>query len=156
MKTKSILISVFIPFKLSKNGLELWMQTRREDGPLDGFLEFPGGKIEAGETSKEAAIREFCEEVELGRQSISLERVSAFKNYSYAYPDRSVILFTFIGQMANESLGREGWHKIDFEKPLENIKDTILEANYELINDLSDYFHGLMEDGSWSELWAPL
>ena len=40
---KSILISLLVPFRLSKNGLELWMQTRQEDGLLNGLLEFPGG-----------------------------------------------------------------------------------------------------------------
>jgi len=132
------------------------MQTRREDGPLDGFLEFPGGKIEEGETPKEAALREFHEEVATLGNALRLDRVSAFKNYSYDYPDRSVVLFTFIGQMAEGTLEQSGWHKIDFEKPLEGIEEKILEANHDLIKDLSLYFHGLVEDESWSELWAPL
>ncbi len=155
-KKKSILISVFIPFRLTKNGLELWMQTRHEDGPLDGFLEFPGGKIEKGESLKNAAIREFCEEVEFKEDLLHLDRVVAFKNYSYDYPDRSVVLFTFIGQMPEKALSEDGWYKIDFSKPLDGIKDKILEANHELIKDLSHYFHGLVEDESWSDLWPPL
>jgi len=155
-KMKSTLISLFIPFKLSKNTLELWMQTRHEEGLLNGFLEFPGGKIEAGESPKEAALREFIEEVPTGREALRVERVSAFKNYSFDYLDRSVILFTFIGQMSAGDLEQEGWYKIDFERPLENIEDKIPQGNHELIIDLSSYFHGLVEDGSWSELWAPL
>ncbi len=157
---KSILISVFIPFRLTKNGLELWMQTRHEDGPLDGYLEFPGGKVEKGESLKDAAIREFYEEVSLAKEALrdssTVERVRPFKNYTYEYPDRSVVLFTFIGHMPEKALREEGWHRIDFLNPLEGIEDRILAANHELIKDLSHYFHGLVEDQSWSELWPPL
>ena len=132
------------------------MQTRHEEGLLNGFLEFPGGKIEAEESPKEAAIREFHEEVLAGKEALRIDRVSAFKNYSYDYPDRSVLLFSHIGQMAQGTLAPKGWYKIDFERPLEQIKDKVPQANHELIIDLSRYFHGLMEDGSWSELWTPL
>ena len=151
---KSMLISVFIPFRLTKNALELWMQTRREDGPLDGFLEFPGGKIEPRESFKEAAIREFIEETSVSQ--VNAQRVVPFKNYSYEYPDRSVTLFTFIGQMKDEELEVGGWQKIDFTNPLAGIEDKVLSANHTVINDISRYFQEIMEDESWRELWPPL
>jgi len=151
---KSMLIAVLIPFKLSENGLELWMQTRKEEGPLNGFLEFPGGKVEGGESFKDASIREFKEEVTADENCLS--QVLPFKNYSYTYPDRTVTLFTFLGQVNSDELSKEGWHKINFNDPLLGLKDKILSANIELIEDLSRYFQEILEDGSWSELWPPL
>ncbi len=130
------------------------MQTRHEDGPLDGLLEFPGGKVEAGESFKEAAIREFIEETGVALKDKT--KVVAFKNYSYEYPDRSVTLFTFIGQMKGEELSSEGWRVINFSDPLKGIEEKILSANHTVIRDLSGYFQEIVEDESWSELWPPL
>ena len=151
---KSMLISVFVPFRLSKNGLELWMQVRHEAGALNGFLEFPGGKIEAGESMKAAAIREFKEETNV--LGVNAERVRAFKNYSHEYSDRKVTLFTFVASIDSDELEHSGWHRINKEEPLAGIEDKILSANKEMISDLSRYFYEILEDQSWSELWPPL
>jgi len=151
---KSMLISVFIPFRLSKNGLELWMQVRHEAGALNGFLEFPGGKIGPTESMKAAAIRELIEETDV--LSVNSERVRAFKNYSHEYSDRKVSLFTFVGQIDYEELKGSGWHTINKENPLAGIEDKVLSANKEIISDLSRYFYEILEDKSWSELWPPL
>jgi mutator protein MutT len=45
----------------------LWLVDRRADRgrPLAGLWEFPGGKIRAGETAEDAAVRECAEETSL-------------------------------------------------------------------------------------------
>ena len=45
----------------------LWLVDRRADrgGPFAGLWEFPGGKIQAGETPEAAALRECAEETSL-------------------------------------------------------------------------------------------
>ncbi len=45
---------------------ELFISRRRDDALLGGYWEFPGGKIEPGETAEQAVAREFREEVGLG------------------------------------------------------------------------------------------
>lgn len=40
----------------------IFIQKRQNTGVWAGFWEFPGGRIEAGETSEEAGVREFAEE----------------------------------------------------------------------------------------------
>jgi mutator protein MutT len=45
---------------------EVFISRRRNDALLGGYWEFPGGKIEPGETARGAVEREFEEEVGLG------------------------------------------------------------------------------------------
>ena len=64
---------------------------RRSGGHLDGFWEFPGGKVEADESLNEALIREIKEELNL---SIIVNRhlISSL----YNYPHISVQLEAFL------------------------------------------------------------
>jgi len=57
----------------------------------DYTYEFPGGKIETGESKEEALIREIHEEL-----NISLDNYVFFDQVSYTYPDFSVTLYFFL------------------------------------------------------------
>ncbi|MCW6660983.1 (deoxy)nucleoside triphosphate pyrophosphohydrolase [Aerococcaceae bacterium NML201209] len=57
---------------------------------LSGFWEFPGGKIEAGETPEVALIREIEEEL-----SLQIEVQDFVNEASYDYPFGKVILKTY-------------------------------------------------------------
>ena len=57
------LISILMPIVKERDSITFFVQKRVEDGPLNGLWEFPGGKIEAGESAIDSAIREFQEEV---------------------------------------------------------------------------------------------
>ena len=61
---KKIFVSIVIFTKdFNNQDFKIWTQVRLEAGPLYEKLEFPGGKIELGETPKKAAIRKVEEEV---------------------------------------------------------------------------------------------
>ena len=80
-------VSLLVPFRIRDGIVQVFMHVRNEDGPLNGLLEFPGGKVEAHESAEDAAIREFSEEVEVISGSCT-----QFKFYKYDYSDRCVCL----------------------------------------------------------------
>ncbi|MFT8352702.1 8-oxo-dGTP diphosphatase MutT [Clostridium saccharoperbutylacetonicum] len=55
--------------------------TRRSYGEFENMWEFPGGKMEAGETREEALIREIKEELEL---SININEYLTTIDYDYS------------------------------------------------------------------------
>jgi 8-oxo-dGTP diphosphatase len=78
---------------------------RRPEGVhLGGLWEFPGGKLEAGESPPEAAAREL--EEELGLEALEL---APFHRQSHRYPERRVELHFFLVRgFRGEPRGREG------------------------------------------------
>ncbi|MGR9099277.1 MAG: Nudix family hydrolase [Gammaproteobacteria bacterium] len=79
---------VHVAVGLIKNQAGEILITRRADGAHQGGLwEFPGGKVEAGETVGQALARELEEElnIRIGRQGPAI-------TVRYRYPDKSVLL----------------------------------------------------------------
>ena len=69
-----------------------WLVSRRaDDVHLGGLWEFPGGKVEAGESVEAAAIREALEEV-----GVVLKTIRRLEPIDHQYPDRSVRLHPVI------------------------------------------------------------
>lgn len=65
--------------------------TQRGYGEFKGFWEFPGGKMEAGETPKEALIREIKEEL-----NIDILVGDLIDTVEYDYPNFHLIMKCFI------------------------------------------------------------
>lgn len=67
-------------------------------------LEFPGGKIEAGESSEQALVRELQEEV-----GITVRASRLFDKLEYQFPDRHITLwFWLVESWDGEPWGKEG------------------------------------------------
>ena len=83
-----------------------FLVARRLEGThVAGFWEFPGGKVQAGETHEEALMREI--EEELGVEITGLRR-SFFTTHSY--PERTVELHFYRGHLSGPptaALGQE-------------------------------------------------
>ena len=79
---------------------EMVMVIRYKNGNQKGFLDIPGGKIEDGETSEEAAVREFREET-----GITISDIKSVGRLVVEYPDR---VFDFELFVANSYQGEAG------------------------------------------------
>jgi mutator protein MutT len=75
---------------LERNGCVLICQ-RRHDQPHPGKWEFPGGKVEQGESPEDALVRELREE--LGIESAEPVEIS---RYEFTYPGKTPILLVFL------------------------------------------------------------
>jgi mutator protein MutT len=125
------------------------MQERKEKGPLDGLLEFPGGKLEVDETPKECALREFEEE-----SKVKLLQTEQFKMVTHHYEDRSVCLFVHFsnGQGINPKNGE--WFDFNFDTKSLDYKDKLPEVNFEIIDDLLGYIKKHYDAGFLENIWA--
>ena len=69
-----------------------------------GLWEFPGGKVDPGETSREALDREMREEL-----GIQVQSATVLLEISHEYEDKNVILDIFlVDRWQGEACGREG------------------------------------------------
>lgn len=68
---------------------DILIARRPDDKHQGGLWEFPGGKVEAGETTAAALVRELDEEVAL---PVSTDHMSPLMEIPFHYPDKSVLL----------------------------------------------------------------
>ena len=138
MTTKFVPVSiVLIVTSISKNGFSLWMQKREEKGDLNNLWEFPGGKIEPNETPKDAACREFREEV-----GIDCPKIEEFKVVSHSYNDRKVLLNIFYARSRVEELPiskRQKTFFVNFQKEAQLLEGKMLAANHNIVESFSNY-----------------
>ncbi len=83
----------------------VWTRLRRETGHLDGFWEFPGGKLEAGESPLEALLREVGEETGL---TLDPQVPRLLLSVPYTYPERQVHIHFFLCPLQDSHPAGEG------------------------------------------------
>ena len=89
VETPSHLKTVNVAAAIIKRDGKIFV-TQRGGEPFKGLWEFPGGKIEKGETPKEALVREITEELEL---SVKVEDLAQVVEYDY--PDFHLTMYCF-------------------------------------------------------------
>ena len=113
---------------------ELFICQRRPDQPMGLKWEFPGGKIEPGETSEQALFRELQEE--LGIDAAIGERITTIR-HTYRNGGAIEIEFFLVRSYGQELVNRI-FHQMLWS-PLSKLPDyDFLAADLTLIRDLAD------------------
>lgn len=81
------------------NNQQVLAMQRSEAMSLSGYWEFPGGKIEPGESDKEALKREIKEEL-----NINIEVIEYINEYSYEYDFGVVSLKVYTARIISGSI----------------------------------------------------
>ena len=130
---KRIHIVAAVIFNQDKS--QIFITKRPDDKHKGGLWEFPGGKIEAGESIQQAIIRELDEEI-----GIRVTEQVLFEHLEYDYPDKSLKFdFILVLDFVGDPYGREGqqgqWVTI---KQLSNY--DFPEANVPILNRVIQEF----------------
>ncbi|MDR3725254.1 MAG: (deoxy)nucleoside triphosphate pyrophosphohydrolase [Terracidiphilus sp.] len=123
----------FVAAGLIVRGGEVLIGQRRPDQPMALLWEFPGGKIEAGETAEEALARELCEE--LGIQATVGHPVTRIRhNYRHggAVDLQFFAVHEFQGEISNNIYQQVRWVRLEDLPSYE-----FLAADRNLIKDLA-------------------
>lgn len=100
-----------------------------------GKWEFPGGKIEVGETPEQAVNRELREELGLEPCERCLQ---PFSFTSYAYPDFHLFMPLYLCRQWDGFASPNDGQGIKWLFPSEIVKLDLVEADVELAKELSD------------------
>ena len=83
---------------------DIFITQRAADGHMAGKSEFPGGKIETGETPEQALVRELQEEV-----GITATRYELFQTLEHTFDDRHIAFWFFmVEDWEGTPWGKEG------------------------------------------------
>ena len=106
---------------------------RLSDKPLEGYWEFPGGKLEASESPEDALKRELAEELGIGvRQAVF------WKSLDHEYEERGFgvrIYFFHVTEFAGEPCGAEG-QNLRWVEPQEAFALGFLPADAVVLEEL--------------------
>ncbi len=94
---------------------QLLIAQRAEAGAHPLEWEFPGGKLEPGETEEQALVRELEEEL-----GIAAEVGAELTRYEYAYPGKAPILLVFfhVERYQSEARNKFGFASLKWESPV--------------------------------------
>jgi len=82
----------------------VYLAKRLSEAHQGGLWEFPGGKVERGESAKQALKRELYEELD-----IEISSSQPFISIPFDYPDKSILLDVFtVNQYEGTPFGKEG------------------------------------------------
>lgn len=131
MSRPTVLVSAAVLIDHARNIL---LTQRPEGRPYAGLWEFPGGKVETGESPEEALVRELREELGI---TVKIEDLIAFRFVSHAYEDFHLVMVVFtVRSWEGEITPMEGQNS-KWVKPQELLKVPTLPADHSLFELLS-------------------
>jgi 8-oxo-dGTP diphosphatase len=149
---KNLIVSIAVFLKdIGPDSFKLWTQVRLEEGPLFGMLEFPGGKIEVGETPEEACRREVHEEV--GVLLPADEKLVLFKYQDYSVDTKNICLFVFLSKFTDFEATEGDWHVISYAEKSDYLQGKIPPINHVIIDELAVYIKNQFDAGLTDLLW---
>jgi 8-oxo-dGTP diphosphatase len=149
---KNLIASIAIFIKdIEAESFKIWTQVRLEEGPLYGKLEFPGGKIEVGETPEAACRREVHEEV--GILLPPSEKLVLFKYHDYSVENKNICLFVFISKFDQFPPEKGDWHSITYDGKSTFLEGKIPPINHVIIDELAVYIKNQFDAGLTKFLW---
>jgi|SRR6056297_66716 len=153
--------AVLLPLVKLEGELHLIYEVRAEEmGTQPGEISFPGGRIEANETVREAALRETEEELGIERSNIEL-----FGQLDYLIPVFNIALYPFLANINIPSLDvleiNEAEVKEVFSVPLnfflQNEPEThIINCRYEINDNFPYHLIRNGEDYDWRDGQYPV
>lgn len=152
MAKKNLIVSIVLFLKeINAEGFKVWVQVRLEEGPLYGLLEFPGGKIEDGETPEVAGRREVLEEVGIVIPTDS--PVVLFKYQDYSTDLKNICLFCFISNFDQLPHEKGQWLSITYLQKSAPLQGKIPPINHVILDDLAVYLQTQYNSGMIGPLW---
>ena len=104
--------------------------------PHSGFWEFPGGKLEEGETPQEALIRELDEELNV-KSTIK----DFFNETIYKHTTGTFKLLTYFTEIDDSTMEMRVHDQLEWVTLKEAYKFKMFESNISIINELCKYFN---------------
>ena len=123
------------------DGPRLLMTQRPPGGALGLQWEFPGGKLEPGETPEQAIVREVREEL-----AVTATAHEVLDTVSHDYPHGLHVEIVFVRCTLDSfqfTLGREV-HAVRWQPPAETTLDDVLEADRDFLRGAT--IHGGRQD----------
>lgn len=127
MKTLNVVCAIIIKDKKI-------LACQRNYGEFKGLWEFPGGKIENGESNHEALTREINEEL-----SLNINIHNHFETIYHEYPNFRLVMHAYICSIESGTLVTNEHNSIKWLSSNNLDSLTWLEADIILINKLKNY-----------------
>lgn len=115
---------------------------QRSDGDFEGLWEFPGGKVQEGETFEDAVRREIQEELDCDLQVVwELERID------HTYPNFTCEIACFVATLAPGAHPRCTVHRqLKWLNRFEMLDLDWLEADKDLVARISYFWDDIFQD----------
>jgi 8-oxo-dGTP diphosphatase len=122
-------VTIYATVGILKRADTILVAQRPPNKPYSGYWEFPGGKIEANETSEAAIKRELHEEL-----GIQVTAAQCCFQHTHTYPDQAVVLEVWlITEFTGEPHSKEN-QQLRWLTWAEIMKLQLLEGNWAIMD----------------------